>query len=95
MSGRFTLLVAIALMALSVVYLRAEQTRSAAGALALEARWVKARRHLWSLQAQVARLRSPDHIHARMKWLDEELYRPDGRPQDGIGEHFALHQENE
>jgi len=63
------LLAVFAAVALSVVHLRAEQTRSAARVLKIESDWVRLRGDLWSLQIRNARMRAPDRIHDRATYL--------------------------
>lgn len=67
-----------AAVALALVQVRAEQARSAASALAAEAEWIELRRELWSLQTQVARLRTPAQVHDRVKWFDVGIAPPGG-----------------
>ena len=71
-----TLVAAFAGIALAVVYLRTEQARSAARALAHESAWIELRRELWQTQAAVARLRAPEQIHGRMGWMMTDLSPP-------------------
>jgi hypothetical protein len=80
------LLASFALIALGVVYLRAEQTRSAAETLKLEAQWTELRRERWLLQTRAARLRSPTQIHERVARFDVDLAPPgaDGAWMDGL-----------
>ena len=86
-AGRIcTLLVAFAVIALAVVYLRAEQTRCAARTLAIESMRITVRRELWRVQAGVARLQAPTRIRDRMDWFQTE---PDslqihGQSCDGV-----------
>jgi hypothetical protein len=70
------LVVAFALVALGVVYLRAEQSRSAAEALKLEAKWIELRRERWTLQARSFRLRTPERIHERVQTFEVDLSPP-------------------
>ncbi len=63
-------------IALSIVYLRVEQTRCAAQTLALEVKWVETRRELWSLQAAAARLRTPGRVHDRLVRFETDLIPP-------------------
>lgn len=71
-----TLLAAFAAIALSVVHLRAEQTRCAARVLRIESDWVRLRGDLWSLQTRIARMRAPDRIHDRATYLATGLVPP-------------------
>ena len=70
------LLAAFAVIALSVVHLRAEQTRCAARVLKIESDWVRFRGDLWSLQTRIARMRAPDRIHDRVTYLATGLVPP-------------------
>ena len=70
------LITGFALLALSVVYLRGEQTRAAARAVALELKQVQARRELWRAQATVARLRAPTQIRDRLERFPDALRSP-------------------
>ena len=70
------LLASFAVIALGVVYLRAEQTRSAAETLKLEAQWTELRRERWLLQTRAARLRAPRQIHERVARFDVDLAPP-------------------
>jgi hypothetical protein len=67
------LLFAFALIGLTVVYLRAEQTRVAAQTLELEGEWVSLRRELWDAEAHVARLRTPARVHQRLDLFDVDV----------------------
>lgn len=60
------LLICFTAIALTVLHLRSEQTRSAARLAAMDARWVELRRDLWGVQTRIARLRSPERIHDRV-----------------------------
>ncbi|MDO8629986.1 MAG: hypothetical protein Q7R41_05785, partial [Phycisphaerales bacterium] len=71
-----TLLAAFAVIALSVVHLRAEQTRCAARVLRIESDWMRFRGDLWSLQTRIARMRAPDRIHDRATYLATGLVPP-------------------
>ncbi|UCE61259.1 MAG: hypothetical protein JSU63_05815 [Phycisphaerales bacterium] len=70
------LLVALAVIALAVVYVRSEQTRCAANTLALESKMVQQRRDLWRLQVAVARLQAPSRVRERVDWFRAELIPP-------------------
>jgi hypothetical protein len=59
-----------AALALGVVVLRTEQARCTARILATEAKWVEARRDLWTLQVRSARLRAPQQVHDRSVFLE-------------------------
>ena len=52
-------------VAVTVVHLRAEQTRCAARIVSMESQWVRLRRELWGLQTRTARLKSPELLHDR------------------------------
>ena len=75
------LLMGFAAVALALVEVRAEQARSAASALAAEAEWIQLRRELWSLQTQVARLRTPTQVHDRVEWFNVGISPPGGLPE--------------
>jgi hypothetical protein len=60
-------------VALAVVCVRAEQTRAAAGSLALERKCITLRRELWQLQSGVARLRTPSRLQASVEWFDVDI----------------------
>ncbi len=64
------------IVALGVVHVRVEQTRSAAWALNIESKRIEARQRLWRVQTTVARLRAPQRLHARMSWVDTKLISP-------------------
>lgn len=78
---RGSMLVAcLAGIALVLVVLRVEQTRSASRSLRLETRYVELRRRCRDVEASVARLRTPDRIHGYLSrfgyrlsppWLDQ------------------------
>jgi hypothetical protein len=70
------LLAAFAAIALTVVHLRAEQTRCAARMVAIDADGVRLRRDLWGLQTRIARLRSPERIHDRVAAFQTGLVPP-------------------
>lgn len=65
------LIVSLAVVAITLVYLRWEQTRIAAGLLRAESRWVELRREWWSLQASTAMFRSPTRMRGRARVLDQ------------------------
>ncbi len=88
------LLFAFTLIALAAVYLRTEQTRAAARALAAELHRVEVRRELWDVQASVARLRAPEEIRTRVTRFDEELLPPTADGADtSVGELALSHAE--
>ena len=60
-----TLIVSLSVVAVTLVYLRWEQTRIASGLLHAETRWVELRRDWWSVQANTARFRSPARMRGR------------------------------
>ncbi len=75
------LLACFALISIFVVFLRAEQARSVQRALAHEQEWVRLRRELWALQAEVARLKTPDQIRERVYRFRVNLLSPgEGAP---------------
>jgi hypothetical protein len=65
-----------ALLALMLVHLRAEQTRSAASLLRKEARRMELRRELWELQTRSARLRTPQRVIDSAELLPTDLAPP-------------------
>ena len=69
-------------LALAVVGLRAEQARCAARTLAAEARWHELRRELWAVQAEAARLRSPERIHTSVAFFETGLRPPQAGPAE-------------
>jgi len=69
-----------AALALAVVYLRAEQTRSSARALKLESRWAETRRELWDLQTQVSRLCAPRRVRDTVEWFGAGVVPPGDEP---------------
>ena len=72
----FALSAAFAGIALTVVHLRAEQTRCVARMVQLDAEWVRLRRELWGLQTRIARLRAPERIHDRVAAFQTGLVPP-------------------
>lgn len=76
-----TLLAAFAFLALSVVHLRAEQTRCASRILQLEGRQVELRRELWGLQTRTARLRAPERVRDRVAAFQTGLVPPGFRDE--------------
>lgn len=70
------LLACFTAIALIVVHLRSEQTRSAARLAAMDAKWVELRRDLWGVQTRIARLRSPERIHDRVVAFQTGLVPP-------------------
>lgn len=71
-----SLLAVFASLALAVVHLRAEQTRSASAILRMESEWVRLRSELWGVQTRIARARAPDRIHDRVTYLATGLVPP-------------------
>ena len=63
-------------IAVTVVHLRAEQTRCAARIVSMEAQWVTLRRELWGLQTRTARLKSPELLHDRTRLFQTGLAPP-------------------
>lgn len=63
-------------LALAMVHLRAEQTRSASAVLRMESEWVRLRSELWGVQTRIARARAPDRIHDRVTYLATGLVPP-------------------
>ena len=86
------LLAAFAGIALTVVHLRAEQTRCAARMVAIDADWVRLRRDLWGLQTRIARLRSPERIHDRVSAFQTGLVPPGFDPVSKRTERLASRQ---
>lgn len=76
------LLATFAALALGVVHLRAEQTRSAARVLKIESDWVRLRGDLWSLQIRNARMRAPDRIHDRATYFAAGVVPPGRHAED-------------
>ncbi len=70
------LVFSLAMVALAVVHLRAEQTRTASSLLRLESRWVALRREWWGLQSQAARMHAPKRIHDRLQLINADLVAP-------------------
>ncbi len=68
--------VVFATIALTVLHLRAEQTRCAARMVAMDADWMRLRRDLWGLQARIARLKAPERIHDRVAAFQTGLVPP-------------------
>ena len=75
------MLAVFASLALAMVHLRAEQTRSAAAKLRLESEWVRLRSELWGVQTRMARARAPDRIRDRATYLATGLV-PPGAKED-------------
>lgn len=65
-----------AVVALALVWLRAEQTRCAADTLRMRQECVTLRRSLWKVQTVAARLRAPERMHNRMGWFRTDLLPP-------------------
>ncbi len=63
-------------VALTVVHLRAEQTRCAAGILSLESQWIQLRREWWALQTRAARLKTPQRLRERVTTLQTSIVAP-------------------
>ncbi len=79
--GRLAGVLAIlALLALALVHVRAEQARLAALSLAHESRLVQLRAQLWEVRSSLARLRAPRALHERLCWFDAELMAPGDEP---------------
>lgn len=76
---------AFAALAFLVVVLRTEQARCTARILATEAKWVEARRELWTLQVRSARLRAPQQVHDRSVFLDSGVVPPHASEDDQQG----------
>lgn len=76
------IIAALAALALGVVVLRTEQARCTARILATEAKWVEARRELWTLQVRSARLRAPQQVHDRSVFLDSGVVPPHAKETD-------------
>jgi hypothetical protein len=77
------IIAAFAALALAVVAVRTEQARCTARILATEAKWVEARRELWTLQVRSARLRAPQQVHDRSVFLDSGVVPPHEDETDG------------
>lgn len=78
------------LIAVGIVFLRAEQTRLAKATLALESEWVHLRGERWALQAQVARLRTPAQTRGRMAIFGVALDPPRPASPRRPSSHLAL-----
>ena len=65
-----TLIVSLAAVAITLVYVRWEQTRIASGLLHTEIQWVELRREWWSLQASTAQFRSPARMRGRARTIN-------------------------
>lgn len=76
-------------MALAVVALRIEQTRSAARLMETEARWIDLRSEWWSLQARAARLRTPVRIRSQLGTFESGLIAPDSPDPAAYDVRFA------
>jgi len=76
-----SLLAVFASLALAMVHLRAEQTRSAAAKLRLESEWVRLRSELWGVQTRMARARAPDRIRDRATYLATGLVPPGAKDE--------------
>jgi hypothetical protein len=70
------LVVSFTVIALTLVHLRAEQTRCAAGSLRAEAESIRLRREQWELQARIARLRTPQRVHDFVDSMQMDLLPP-------------------
>lgn len=70
------LLLAFAGVAMGLVHIRSEQARSVAAALTHESEWARLRRDLWEVQTQIARLKAPGDLHARLKTMQVSLTQP-------------------
>ncbi len=77
-----TLVAVLSVVAIGVVHLRAEQTRSAARTLRLEAHRLALQRKLWTLEARTARHRAPQRLHERIENLHPDLLPPVANPSD-------------
>lgn len=77
-----TLVAALCVVAVGVVHLRAEQTRSAARTLRLEADRLALQSKLWTLEARTARHRAPQRLHERIENLNPDLSPPVTNPSD-------------
>lgn len=76
------LILALAVLALAVVHVRTEQTRSTARSLAAQAEWSRLRRELWALQARAARQKTPARIHESIDQRYEMDLLPPGPAED-------------
>ena len=84
-----TLLACFTAIALTVVHLRSEQTRSAARLASMDAKWVELRRELWGVQTRIARSRSPERIHDRVAAFQTGLVPPGFNETNKIEERLA------
>jgi hypothetical protein len=62
-------LLLVGIICLTVVALRAEKVRVETRIQAHTAELVHCRRQVWSLQMEIARLRSPEKIQQRIEWF--------------------------
>ncbi len=76
------LLALFAGLAITLVHLRAEQTRCAVRLVRIEAEWMRLRRELSTVQARAARLRAPQRLRDRIESLQSDLV-PPGSEQAG------------
>ena len=60
-------------LGLGVVFLRSEQRRCARRVYGLESKWMQLRRDLWTVELQVARLRTPQEIRDKLDRFHIEL----------------------
>ena len=60
---------ALAGLAIILVHLRSEQMRAGASLLRLEHQWIELRSEWWALQTRAARLRCPQRIADRARYL--------------------------
>jgi len=72
-------------LALALVHLRVEKTRSAARALEMERQCLVLRRELWQVQTSLAGLRAPKRIHERVEVLQAGVIPPNAaEPQQAV-----------
>jgi hypothetical protein len=70
------LLVVLGSLALCVVQLRSERVRCAARVAELRSERLRIRRDSWTVQMEIARMRTPDEIRARVQRWDLQVLRP-------------------
>ena len=71
--------VILMLVGSGIVLLKAEQVQLSHQAASLEIRAVQLRRRLWKQQLEIARLRSPDLVHARHAEAAREVNKAEWR----------------
>lgn len=67
----------LAMTAVAVVHIRAEQTRCVHRILKMEREWVEARRELWAIETRGARARTPERVRSRVAMQRDDLVPPE------------------